>query len=132
MQVSIVRDGKLSAVELNELLKTNHWEVSPVEKLESAITRSWCCLTARDAGGRLIGFVHVISDGILHAYIMRLIVHPDFRHQGIGSRIMTALMEILQENDLKPTLVATPGNVKFYEKFGFRTNINGLTAMCLR
>ncbi|SHN17840.1 hypothetical protein [Gracilibacillus kekensis] len=45
---------------------------------------------------------------------------------------MEEFMCLLAENKLMPTLVATPGNVKFYEKFGFSTEMNGLTAMCIR
>ena len=130
--IEIIKDGELTTIELNALLKTNNWEIFPDKKINKMLENSWCYLTARDQQKNLIGFVHTLSDDILHAYILRLIVHPDFRNYGIGTLLMQTLMDILKENNLKPTLVATLGNKKFYERFGFKTEIKGLTAMCVR
>jgi len=128
----ILQNGEVDVQELNELLETNHWNVSDLGKLESALNNSWCHIIARDTGGKLIGFVHVLSDGIFHAYVLRMIVHPDFRKNGVGSAIMTLLMKVLKDSKLKPTLAATPGNEKFYEKFGFKRESRGIVAMCIR
>jgi len=131
-RMTIERDGFVSSRELNELFQTNNWQVADTEKLEKSINNSWGHITARNEGGALIGFVQVLSDGIMHAYILRMIVHPDYRKRGIGTQIMTELMKILNENGLKPALVATAGNDTFYGKFGFRSECKGLKAMCIR
>jgi len=125
-------NGEVTTTELNELLATNNWQVSDTAKLESALAGSWAHLIARDSTGKLIGFVHVLSDGIFHAYVLRMIVHPDFRRNGVGSAIMTELMRVLSEANLRPTLAATPGNEKFYERFGFKRESRGIVAMCIR
>jgi len=125
-------NGEVDVQELNELLKTNNWNVADLDKLESALINSWCHIIARDSGGKLIGFVHVLSDGIFHAYVLRMIVHPDFRKKGVGSAIMSLLMRVLKDSQLKPTLAATPGNESFYEKFGFKRESRGIVAMCIR
>ncbi len=130
--IKIEKNGKISPKELNNLLKTNNWEIDCIEKIEGLLKNSWCYITARDIDNKLIGFVQTISDDIFHAYILRLIVHPNYRGDGIGSSIFQELMTILNQHKLKPTLVSTPGNKRFYEKFGFKQEINGLTAMCLR
>lgn len=132
MPVIIERNSDIDVHELNTLLATNHWEVEPAEKLGDALKRSWGWIGARDGAGNLIGFVQVLSDGLRHAYILKMIVHPDWRRQGVGSRIMTELMALLGEHGLVPTLVATPGKAGFYAKFGFATECKGLTAMCIR
>lgn len=131
-EIQIEKDGELTPLELNNLLKTNNWQIDSITKLEDMLRKSWCYITARDKNNRLIGFVQTLSDDIFHAYILRLIVHPDFRGKGIGSSIFQELMNILEQHNLKPTLVATPGNKEFYEKFGFKQEIHGLTAMCMR
>jgi predicted GNAT family N-acyltransferase len=130
--MTIEHNGKLTAIELNKLFETNNWQVADVDKLEKSIINSWCYLTARNEAGDLIGFVQAISDGIMHAYILRTIVRPDLRKMGIGTEIMTRLMEIINNNNMKPTLVATQGNDKFYERFGFKNECKGLKAMCIR
>ncbi|MNC36086.1 Acetyltransferase (GNAT) family protein [compost metagenome] len=123
--------GPLTLEELDTLLQSHSWNM-PLERLEETMRLSWGWITARSEEGDLAGFVQVLSDGYRHAYIMRLIVHPDFRRQGIGSAIMEELMRILRQNRLLPTLVSTPGNDAFYRKFGFTEDSHGYKAMCIR
>jgi len=124
--------AQVNAAELNELFSTNNWQVDDVDKLARSLENCWCYLTARDPDGRLVGFVQAISDGIMHVYILRMIVRPEFRNLGIGSKIMDRLMKKIEGERLKPTLVDTPGNDKFYEKFGFRSECKGMKALCIR
>lgn len=44
-------------------------------------------VTARD-GDRLVGFVNVIWDGLVHAWIQDEMVSPESRHRGIGVRLI--------------------------------------------
>ncbi|MBW7477531.1 GNAT family N-acetyltransferase [Paenibacillus oenotherae] len=127
----IERNANVSAEELNALLATQKWDM-PLDKLELSMKSTWGWITARNEQGELTGFVRVFSDGFYHAYILHLLVHPNYQHKGIGTAVMKELMRLLGEHRLMPTLVATPGNVSFYRKFGFETQMNGLTAMCIR
>ncbi|MFT8710118.1 MAG: GNAT family N-acetyltransferase [Sporolactobacillus sp.] len=122
---------QIRAVELNELLATNYWDVHPIEKLEQGIQSSWGTICARN-GEQLIGYARILSDGIRHAYICNVIVHPDYRKQGIGTALMKEALRLLRENNLYPTLVASPGKKNYYEKLGFEAESNGYTAMCIR
>jgi ribosomal protein S18 acetylase RimI-like enzyme len=131
-EINIVRNGEVTSFELNELFRTHNWHIEPSERLEKSLNVSWGWITARNSNHSLVGFVQIISDGIRHAYILKMIVAPEYRNLGIGSQIMKELMGLLREYELVPTLVATPGNDKFYEKFGFETESNGFKAMCIR
>ena len=130
--MKIEMNEEIDVNELNDLLETNKWRIQDTSKLEKALVLSWCWLTARNERSQLIGFVQVLSDGIRHAYILRLIVHPDYQRKGVGTELMNRLMELLKENNLLPTLVAAPGKDKFYEKFGFKQECKGMKAMCIR
>ncbi len=130
--VVIARNGELGAAELNDLFRTQRWHVERLEDLEASLRRVWAFVTARTPEGRLVGYVAVLSDGLRHAYVFKMIVHPDLRRQGVGTRIMGELMALLKEHRLLPTLVATPGNARFYEQFGFAPVSNGYTALCVR
>ena len=58
---------------------------------------NWVDLTARHSlgwvtarsGDLLVGFVNVVWDGLVHAWIQDLMVHPDHQHRGIGTRVIT-------------------------------------------
>ncbi len=44
--------------------------------------------TARGREGRLIGFVNVLWDGLVHAWIQDLMVDQKTRHQGVGQQLV--------------------------------------------
>lgn len=130
--MKIERNCPYELSELNSLLESVNWDEVPTNKFDKMHSLTWSWITARDETGRLIGFVRVLSDGFRHAYILGMIVHPDFQDQGIGTAIMTELMEMLGEQQLMPTLVAVPGKEHFYQQFGFEVESNRFTAMCIR
>lgn len=127
--MNIERNVKLQVNQLNNLLKTIGWGVSPVEKLEESLKLSWGWITAYDDSNNLIGFVQILSDGIKHAYILRLLVHKEYQGQGIGTKIMKNLMELLQENNLSPILLTKPSEEAFYAKFGLSRSNNGFLSL---
>ena len=45
---------------------------------------------------------------------------------------MKELLSIIKEDNLYPTLVASPNKNGYYEKSGFEVASNGFTAMCIR
>lgn len=124
-----IRNEKLNPQELNDLLSTIGWGSNPNEKLEESLKLSWGWITARNEKNDLIGFVQVLSDGIKHAYILRLLVHKDHQGKGIGTLIVKELMSWLEENDLNPILITKPKEEAFYNKFGFSREQNGFISM---
>jgi len=127
--MKISRNEKLNAQELNNLLSTIGWGSNPDEKLEESLKLSWGWITARNKKNELIGFVQVLSDGIKHAYILRLLVHKDHQGKGIGTLIVKELMNWLDENDLNPILITKPNEEAFYNKFGFSREQKGFISM---
>lgn len=127
--MSIKRNSEINPNELNELLKTVGWGVNSIEKLENTLKLSWGWITAYNESNELIGFVQILSDGIKHAYILRLVVHKDYQGQGIGTRIVENLMDLLKENKLNPILITKPTEEAFYNKFGFARENNGFISL---
>jgi GNAT superfamily N-acetyltransferase len=85
----------------------------------------WVC--ARDAGGKLVGFVNVPWDGGIHAFVVDTVVTLSARRQGIGVAMVQVVVEGARsagcrwlhadyEDDLVP----------FYESCGFRSTPAGL------
>lgn len=127
--MDIKRNSEIDTNELNGLLKTVGWEVNSIEKLENSLKLSWGWITAYNESNELIGFVQILSDGIKHAYILRLIVHKDYQGQGVGTRIVESLLELLKENNLNPILITKPSEEAFYSKFGFARENNGFISL---
>lgn len=69
---------------------------------------------------RIVGIGHLLSDGALYALVCDVIVAPERQNRGIGSSILTKLINKCKELNLKRVwLFAAPEKAGFYEKHGF-------------
>lgn len=73
--------------------------------------------------GRLVGYIGmwIIQD---EAHILNLAIHPDYRRQGIGSRLLETLFEKARKKGVKRvTLEVRASNTtaqQFYKRFGIQ------------
>jgi N-acetylglutamate synthase-like GNAT family acetyltransferase len=89
------------------------------EDIENSISNKWYTISAW-SGRQLIGTGGILSDGIQHALIVNMIVHPDFRNQGIGTEILRMLVNKCEECRIRDIqLFAALGKMGFYSKYGF-------------
>lgn len=110
---------------LNTLWAVAFGETQPRD-FSRVLTRSLAHVGAYD-GLRLVGFVNVAGDGGFHAFILDTCVHPDLRHQGIGTRLVQEAARLARERgaswlhvDFEPHLS------DFYSRCGFRPTEAGL------
>ena len=80
-----------------------------------------------DADGRVAGFVNMLSDGVLTAFIPWLEVLPAYQGQGIGSELMRRILDGT-DRFYSVDLVCDAELVPYYERFGMR----GWTSAMLR
>lgn len=109
--------------EFFDLFETTGWNQNkPLDQgqMFTAISRSWFAVSAYE-NNQLVGFGRVISDGIYHALIVEMIVHPDFQQRGIGSQLLNMLVRRCREADIKQIqLFCARGKAGFYQKHGFK------------
>ena len=105
-----------------ELFNTTGWNQAygfEKSELQRAIQNSWW-ITAVYDNDRLIGFGRVISDGIHHAFIVDLIVHPSYQNHGIGKYILKELINKCKSKSIRDIqLFAASDKYEFYQKLGF-------------
>src|SRR5688572_5028305 len=116
IQYSDTRDLPRDAV--LALYRANEWSsADKPDLLLKALRASHSLITAWDAT-RLVGLGNAISDGCLVVYYPHLLVLPDYRRRGIGSRIMQML--IARYKDFHQHIImADAGAIEFYHKCGF-------------
>ena len=92
--------GAFASTEANELhaqafatrrFSDDEWDWEDLTRRHSL---GW--VTAR-AKGRLVGFVNVVSDGLVHAWIQDVMVDVATRHQGVGRRLVDVAREGARE-----------------------------------
>ncbi|MGG7142961.1 GNAT family N-acetyltransferase [Clostridium nigeriense] len=76
---------------------------------------------------KLIGYVSVVSNGVLDAYIQDLMVRPDYQNKGIGTELMNKTISYIKKKEIYMISVIYGGEElrSFYEKFGFYTMLCG-------
>lgn len=81
----------------------------------------------------VVGMARAVGDGLQYAYIQDVIVHPEYSGEGIATKLVERLLELLQPNtdaELFIGLFASDEALPMYESLGFSTE--GATGMFLR
>jgi GNAT superfamily N-acetyltransferase len=116
------RAERPTAEEFERLFRSSGWtealEVT-ADRLAATLPHAWYAVCAR-RGGQVVGTGLVLSDGVLHALIVNVIVAPELRGRGIGTEIVKRLVARCQEvGMLQVQLFSARGKRGFYERLGF-------------
>ena len=97
------------------------WPRRPSAGQHLAVLRgSYRSVVAIDnAHGRVVGFVNMLSDGVLTAFIPWLEVLPGYQGQGIGGELMRRILDGT-DRFYSVDLVCDAPLVAYYERFGMR------------
>lgn len=121
-------------VQFFELFETTGWNTKyelSKEELFNAIINSWFTLSVYDQD-QLIGFDRIICDGVVHALILDVIVHPKRQGEGVGREIMNRLVGKCKKHKIRDIqLFCAKGKVIFYQKLGFEIRPEDGTGMQL-
>ena len=113
----VMDDGAVDWEELSALYRVAPLGNKPAESLRTVFGNSmFKCFVYED--GRLVGAGRVLADGLDTAYIADVAVHPDHQGKGLGSAIISRLVE-MSAGHKKILLYANPGTEGFYSKLGF-------------
>src|SRR6267142_2717959 len=82
----------LMSADLNALFSAGR-EAPETSDWQPVLAHSLVYLCAYD-GERLIGFANVAWDGRVHSFLLDPRVHPDWRHRGIGTKLVALAAEV--------------------------------------
>jgi GNAT superfamily N-acetyltransferase len=69
--------------------------------------------------GAQVGYARVITDGVTFGWLCDVFVDPDLRGAGVGSALMSGIIDDLAPLSLKRTALFTDDAHGLYERFGF-------------
>jgi [ribosomal protein S18]-alanine N-acetyltransferase len=96
------------------------------EITENQTSRNWVAEAANEKGQTQIAGMIVTWVILDEAHIATIAVHPDFRHKGIGQRLLAhALLDDAAHGATQAFLEVRRGNqvaIQMYNKFGFEVN----------
>jgi GNAT superfamily N-acetyltransferase len=116
MQISM--NDVITEQEVIDIYKANAWSSAEKPKeLMAALRNSHSLVTARTAG-KLIGIGNAISDGYLVVYFPHMLVDPMSQGQGVGRRMMAAMLE--KYSGFHQQMLTADGKaIEFYKSVGF-------------
>jgi GNAT superfamily N-acetyltransferase len=100
---------------------------SPEQHLAVLLGSHRSVVALDDVCDRVVGFVNMLSDGMLTAFIPWLEVLPPYQGNGIGTELTRRILESA-ENLYSVDLLCDPSLVPFYARFG----MSGATGALLR
>ena len=81
-------------------------------------------------GDRLLAFARVLTDRVFKALVFDVIVAPGHRDEGLGRQLMDQIIRHPELESVKHIeLYCLSEMVPFYEKWGFSTDVAGVTFM---
>jgi GNAT superfamily N-acetyltransferase len=116
--IKITRNGKVSDFEINQLRKMVKWDLQK-RAYNRVLKKSYAYFIAREKRN-LIGFVNVISDGVADAFLVDLMVHPDFQGKGLGLALVRQAARFVRSKKIRALHVTFDTKISnFYRKAGF-------------
>ena len=92
------------------------WPNPPSKKSHLKILKGSYCVWLAIDKNKVIGFITAVSDGVLSAYIPLLEVLPEYQNQGIGSELVSRMLESLRHLYMID-LLCDEDLQKYYSKF---------------
>jgi ribosomal protein S18 acetylase RimI-like enzyme len=108
--------------EFNFLRELAGWPVMPQPLVETALNNTLFAVVVETDTRQIAGMGRVVGDGAIYFHISDVIVHPHYQKMGIGSMMMSRLMDKLSTKGGPNTnigLMCSKGREDFYRKFGF-------------
>lgn len=123
--ITYVRTKVFGSRDLAELFHSVGWEKdTPPKDLKTAMLNATRVIAACD-GTKLVGLIRSMDDGVWSANIDCLVVHADYCGNGIGSALVSAMLDDLKNVMCISVSPNESANVGFYERFGFELVTDG-------
>lgn len=131
----IVLYDNISALEFLEVIESVGFNTYSIAQVELAL-KNTMYMSKVEVNGEIAGIGRVVGDGSIVCMLTDICVKPKFQGKGIGSKIVQALKQKIEENvkqgeKMQIELTPTAGNEVFYVKAGFKYKPEKITGMYL-
>ncbi|MCR5506856.1 MAG: GNAT family N-acetyltransferase [bacterium] len=111
--------------DLFELFNASNWDSAKYTTiLKTAFKNSSNVISAWD-NEKLVGIIRDLDDKVWNANIDCLLIHPEYRRNGIGTKLLTTMLDLLKNIQYITIAPNERETFAFYEKFGFKEVSSG-------
>lgn len=124
--ISFIINPKVSPQAICDLRKAVGWDPL-TEDYPAALQGYWATVGSFDTSNALLAWCAILSDGVRHAVLLDVIVHPSQQRQGVGKALVGKAIEHIREYQIPIIHVDfEPETTAFYESCGFRVGLGGI------
>lgn len=93
----------------------------------AAFAGYWATICGFDTTGKLRAWCAILSEGVRHAVLIDVIVHPAYQRQGVGRALVAQALEHSKAHGISIIHVDfVPEYARFYEQCGFNIGLGGI------
>ena len=92
-----------------------------LKKIKYALQKTSFIVSIKNEKGELVACGRVLSDNMFFTTIPDVFVHPKYQKKGLGKIIMNKIID--KYSHTKIFFGSQPGNEKFFEKLGFKKDL---------
>lgn len=120
MAIEITTDvSRIDRDRLHGWLSSAYWSRGlPRNVMDRAVDNSLCFAALRD--GELVGFARLATDYATFAWLCDVFVAEDARGQGVGKRLMAAVVAHPDVQGMRRVLLSTRDAEGLYAQYGFK------------
>lgn len=115
-----------TAAELGDLRESVGWGRQEAD-YPAAFRGYWATVSGYAKHDQLVAWLAILSDGVYHAVLLDVIVHPDFQGRGYGLALVQTALNHCRAHGIRIIHVDfLPEKQGFYERCGFTTGLGGI------
>jgi GNAT superfamily N-acetyltransferase len=110
--------SRIDVALVHDFLRASYWaEGRTRETVERSIRNSLCF--GAYVGNRQVAFARVVTDRAVFAYLADVFVVAEFRHRGVATALIRAILAHDELQGLRTFMLGTRDAHGLYEQFGF-------------
>lgn len=99
------------------MAKEAYWTTGRTREMTEKTIENSLCFGVYD-GGQQIGFARVVTDYTIFAYLCDVFILADYQGQGLGKWLTETILQVLDEEGVRWTMLATRDAHELYEEYG--------------
>ncbi len=112
---------RLDIPKIHKEIKDSYWGGNRTTELTTTTIDNSICFGVYTKENEQIGFARVLTDKVVFAYIMDLMVFNPYKGKGIGKRLVEYILGHPSIKDVLTKALKTKDAHSLYEQYGFRS-----------